>query len=762
MRFGLTLTVLLGGLAGASPSVVVSKSRVATVVIQPGATAPERLAARELANGLSDMVGRTVAVVETANPKPNSIIVGPGPVAKAKFPEVDLARFGAEEFAIKAKGDYLLVAGGRTRGTVYAVNRLLHRQGIRWWTPWATHIPKKDTIDFRGLDIREKPRFEYRSPFWYHAFDRDWARRNNANGQHMRLQPEDGGKTVYKEFVHTFYPLVPPEKHFKTHPEWYSLLDGQRKVEGGQLCTTNPELRDFVVKRVREWLKETPEATIVSVSQNDWYGACQCPNCKAVDDAEGSPAGTMVALANYVAEKIERDYPHVAIDTLAYQYTRKAPKTIRPRPNVIVRLCSIECNFAQPLTHPSNASFAQDIRDWGKLTDRLYVWNYVTDFPHYMLPFANWYVVGPNERFFAANGVRGLFEQGAYQSYGASMAEMHAWVQSQLLWNPNQNDRKLIAEFLRGYYGSAAKPIQAYLDLMARAAAPHPMSIWIGPDSEIFDVKTVLAADRLWADAERAVAKDSALLWRVRQGRLPIRYVALSRWNGLRAEAARKGVPWTLPESRKAVADAWIREAKGTGPKGWEPISQISEAGLKPERWIERFAVDPTPVHLPGRVAKRPLPADITVPSGAEVLDIQDDEAKLYGEGDLAELRPDSAASDGIACFMPGTHHEWAFQLPASKMPKEAVTGKWKVYAVVRVEPGQDANAPAFTAGLYDTGTSRIWDRIEVKAAEAGAGYRTYLLGTTELSPQSYLWLAPSGNSAVKGVWVDRVILVRA
>jgi hypothetical protein len=761
MRASFALAALLGTVGSANASVVVSTRHPVDVVVQPGATAPERLAARELVAGLRSITGATVRVVETDAPRPNSIVVGPGPVARRVFPEVDLSRFGAEEVAIRSKGDYLLVAGGRERGTVYAVNRLLHRQGVRWWTPWATTVPKRASLEFNDLNVREAPRFEYRSPFWYHAFDRDWSRRNYANGHHHAVTAEDGGKVTYQEFVHTFYPLVPPEKYFKAHPEWYSLVDGKRRSEGAQLCTTNPELRDFVVQRVREWLREHPTATIVSVSQNDCFNPCQCENCKALDDAEGTHAASVLALANYVAEKIAPDYPNVAIDTLAYQYTRKAPRTMRPRPNVIVRLCSIECNFAQPLTHPSNASFANDIRDWSRLTNRLYVWNYVTDFPHYMLPFPNWYVVGPNQRFFAQNGVRGLFEQGAYQSFGASMAEMEAWVQAQLLWDPNQNDRKLMTEFLRGYYGKAAAPVEAYLDLIARAAQSHETGIWVGPDAPFFDASTVLRADQLWGEAERRVAKDPDLLWRVRQGRLPIRYVALSRWNGLRSEAARKKIAWTLPESRRAVADAWMAAATGKGPAGWSPITHLSEAGLKPESWIARFAVDPEPVHLPGRVANRPLPADLTVPPGAEVVDVQDDEAKLYGEGDLAELRPDPAASDGIACRMPGTHYEWAFQMPVKKMPVAVQKGRWRVYAVVRVEPGADPKAEAFTAGLYREETRETIGGSRVTSAQAGTGYRTYLLATTELTPNTYVWIAPSGNGKAKAVWVDRVILVR-
>ena len=54
---------------------------------------------------------------------------------------------------------------------------------------------------------------------------------------------------------------------------------------------------------------------------------------------------------------LEPEFPQVAVDTFAYQYTRRPPKTIRPRPNVIVRLCSFECNFREPLDHPSNAAF---------------------------------------------------------------------------------------------------------------------------------------------------------------------------------------------------------------------------------------------------------------------------------------------------------------------------------------------------------------------------------------------------------------------
>jgi len=68
----------------------------------------------------------------------------------------------------------------------------------------------------------------------------------------------------------------------------------------------------------------------------------------------------------------------------------------------------------------------------------------------------------------------------------------------------------------------------------------------------------------------------------------------------------------------------------------------------------------------------------------------------------VAEIRPDSTASDLRAAWMPGSHSEWAFRIGSSRIPKSPST-KWKVYVVVRVEKAADANRfVAFGAGVYD------------------------------------------------------------
>ncbi len=596
MKLSILLALLCTVVTSRAELLLAEKGKAACVIIvDPGATAPERNAADELAATLKLITGASFLVRTNTEAPRHAIVVGPGNAARRVFKEVPLDQFGSEEIVIKTKGDRLLLAGGSPRGTLYAVSRFLQDQcGVRWWTPWASRIPEQSKLRIGNLDVRAKPAFEYRESYWYPAFNAQWSVRNFNNGQSSRVPAELGGSIRYKGFVHTFYPLVPPEKHFTENPEWFSLVKGQRTTNRAQLCLTNPQLRDFMVQRVKEWLRQSPDAGIISVSQNDWYGWCECEKCKALDDAEGTHAATMLDFVNYVAEKIEPEFPKVAVDTLAYQYTRKPPKTLKPRPNVIVRLCSIECDFREALDAPSNATFADDIRGWSKISQRLYIWDYSTDFGHYVQPHPNWFVLGADLRFFQQHSVRGVFSEGAYQSHGSEMSEMRAWVIAQLMWNPNQNDRALIDEFIEGYYGSNAAPfIRRYLELMHNESAGHKLTCYSPPDTKFLKFKPLSEAERLWQQAERAVAGDPELLARVRLAHLPVRYVWLARWMQLRKECTDSAAEWPLASSRKQVADEWAQVANGVTGKPWTKVTQLSEGGLTPEKFLARFAQDP-------------------------------------------------------------------------------------------------------------------------------------------------------------------------
>ena len=542
------------------------------IVISNEASPSEKHAADELQKFLKEISGAMLPIVADETPASNNeIILGDNAHLRQIKTEIDFEKLGKEGFNIRTVGPRLVIAGGRLRGTMYGVYTFLEEHlGCRWFSSKVSHIPKRARIEIGTIDDTHIPVLEYREPFYTDAFDADWAARNKMNSNSARLDEQRGGKVAYSHFVHTFYPLLPPEQYFEKHPEYYSEIDGKRTIERGQLCLTNPDVVRLVTERVKQWIQESPQATIFSVSQNDWRGWCQCQSCTEVDEREESHSGTMLHFVNQIAEAIESEYPDVAIDTLAYQYTRKPPKYVRPRPNVIVRLCSIECCFSHPLeTCEMNASFKADIEGWSKVSNRLYIWDYVTNFSHYIQPFPNFDVLKPNIQFFVNHGVKGIFEEGNYSGGGGGeLAELRSYVMAKVLWNPDYDAQKAMNEFLVGYYGNSFAPIREYIDMLhnkVREDNIH-MTIRAKPDSEFLAPQIIRRANELFDEAER-LADDDDVLHRVYVARLPIQYVQIS----------------TLPEDdpeRQKLIDRFFEVADRAG------ITNISE-GRSMEQYKE-------------------------------------------------------------------------------------------------------------------------------------------------------------------------------
>jgi hypothetical protein len=242
------------------------------------------------------------------------------------------------------------------------------------------------------------------------------------------------------------------------------------------------------------------------------------------------------------------------------------------------------------------------------MCSRLYVWDYVTDFANYVLPHPNWFVLGPNVRLFHAYNVKGVFEEGAYAGPGEEMAEMRAWVLAQQLWNPQQDDRALIKEFLRGYYGKGAGDlIEHYLELMHDASKGFYLHCYLGKDAPHLRFHPLAAAERLWQQAEQAASRepDPEKLIRVRMGHLPVRFACLSGWVALRQECREQHGTWPWPESRKAAADAFREVCQGVPGKDWTPVRVLSEGGRQVDDFLKPFAQDPPDTNGPLPPAKR-------------------------------------------------------------------------------------------------------------------------------------------------------------
>jgi hypothetical protein len=529
------------------------------IVVAADAIPSEHYAADELQHYLEKISGAKLPIVTDAEkPRSNEILLGDNAHLRRLGANVDFANLGQEGFVLRTYHGRLIIAGGKPRGTLYGVYELLeHQLGVRWFTPEIEFVPPHSPLRLPALSETRIPALEYREDFWTEALrDADFAARHRLNGNHYRLTEKHGGRSVvYFPFVHSLDLLI-PRNLYQAHPEYFPWINGKRADGYVQRCLSNPDVLKLAIEHVRQWIREHPEATIISVSQNDTFNFCQCERCKAFDDAEGSHAATLLRFVNAIAENIEKDYPSIRIDTLAYQYTRKPPKTLRPRHNVIIRLCSIECCFAHPLeTCPSDADrrFRNDILAWQPVAPLLYVWDYTPNFAHYEQPFPNFDALQPNVRFFVNHGVKGLFEQGNSSPGGyGEMGPLRAYVLARLLSDPDTNVQQDIREFLHAYYGNVADKVQEYLELLHRSVRDqgHHARIYDPPTAAYLSADVMDAAETMFNQAEQAAENDD-IRFRVQVARLPVWFVKLAT-NRVTGEARTDLLHRFLAIARKA------------------------------------------------------------------------------------------------------------------------------------------------------------------------------------------------------------------
>ena len=538
-------------------------------------------------------------------------------------------------------------------------------------------------------------------------------------------------------------------KYFDAHPDWYSQIDGKRKHEHAQLCLTNEEMTRELIKNVLETLRKNPGAKMIDVSQNDWHGFCTCDKCKAVDDAEESHAGTLVLMLNRVAEAVEKEFPDVLVESLAYQYARKPPKTIKPRDNVLIRLCTIECSYIQPLSGEQNRKFAADIEGWSKLAKHLFIWDYTTNYNDYLGPHPNLRVLAPNVRYFVAHGAVGLFEEGE----GDDFCELKNWLLMRVMWEPSLDGEALIDEFVRGYYGEAVAPlIKQYWNVLIAQAEKE--KIYLGcfgtNSAKWLDLATLNRVteimNRAVATATKVYGPDSDELRRLRKSKMGVDHVWLSRYYPLRCESREKKLPFLGPKDPVKAAEEFAQLCKRFGTKA-AAISQEKNLEVYLEGLKAGFMAQKNPPEI-----CKGLPEDAWVIFDA---------LSFNNYGDAATSVDDTEGWNGRSVRM-GTKVDWN----TSYTPP--VRGKYRVLASLRCE-GKIKEGRLGSWGVYDAQKKKSLKSMVLhpkdfatKDSSFDRTFRWIDLGVIDFVPGAYFWFAHGHNPQLDAIFVDRVVLIRA
>ena len=575
------------------PSPAVTKHSVAGYKILyrepivPEAVNTDKTAAQILADTLNQITGGTGFTAAAGTPTgANEFLIG-------AVSGADVSSLGADGYLIEPKGSSGIVIAGGKRGVIYGVYRFLEKYfDCHWYTHDFAVIPTGPAEIAAVKAESYAPALEFRETDWISPRYEAYSLANGLNGNVYRsLAESKGGTFGYNGgMAHTIINnFLGGQALFDAHPEWYAWRDDKNARVQKQLCLTNDEVLAEMTRLVLNQLRGGNGQPIVSVTQDDNQDYCQCAKCKAVDTQEGSHAGTMIRFVNAIADAVKTEFPNALIDTFAYQYTRTPPKLTRPRDNVIVRLCSIECCFAHSLDDPKcaeNVKFAADIKTWSQISNHLYIWDYTTNYGHYNCIFPDFGVLQRNMQFFVANNVKGIYEEGNYQAAASNseFAELRAYLLARLMWDPDMDYGAEMNGFLKAYYGGGWQYMREFIDLtIANAGAKWPhskMGIYISPtDKDLLNLKLnqIRYADQLWAKAIElagdTMAGAETCKQRVLRSQLSWRFWkgcnrAVEFWR-LQAEEKWQAANEQLYKDFKAFGITQYREGGGTANYNW-------------------------------------------------------------------------------------------------------------------------------------------------------------------------------------------------
>lgn len=544
-----------------------------TIVLPQKPGRSEQQAAAVLKQLLKEAAGAELQIVSESSYKGSKAIY----VGQVKALRSNLDALRGDGFLLETSGNDLFISGRSGHGTEYAVYYFAEQYlGCRKYDAGPPVVPRISELKLPAIHTVSNPTFVYRQSYYPLSNEAAYL---NWHGLHRF-------DDLWGLWGHSFFKLVPPATYMASHPEYFALVNGQRKPT--QLCLSNKAVLQLVISRLKQLMADNPDAVYWSVSPNDGGGNCTCPGCSEADAGDGSPAGSLIRFVNQVAAA----FPDKKITTLGYGYTSRAPAHTRPAGNVIVLLSTIDAYREKPLPEiASAAAFRNDLAGWQKAGARLFVWDYATQFTNYLSPFPNLENIQADFSYFAEKGIEGVFEQGSGDTY-SDIAELNSYVQAKLLWNIKADVPALIKDFCEGYYGREAAPfVQQYLDARRSnlLASGWRLDIYGNP---VMDMRSFLAPemmdryDQLLEKAEQAVKTDIQRE-RLQRVRLSLDYAVLqqSRHFGPEPHGFLQGggTTYTVKESWKKKVTNFVATAKKAG------VTELSEGGLTPDQYQQEW-----------------------------------------------------------------------------------------------------------------------------------------------------------------------------
>lgn len=405
------------------------------------------------------------------------------------------------------------------------------------------YLPKLDTVYLDKQDYSFTPSVTWRYVYCDESDipkDEDGNRSLYGNYRYSKLRLNGSGNNDWYRWVHTSFSYISPEEYFDEHPEYFSMYMGKRTYEqgpvSGQLCWTNEDVYEIISTKVLQEMRDNPDIHIWDISQMDTWESkgkgCACDACKAIDKREGSQMGSLLTFINRLADEVKKEFPDNYISTLAYNYSDEPPKNLKPRDNVIIKLCLMPGDCASSYAQPDGKYSEKGhdlVEKWGKVAKHIVIWDYNIDFHNYMMPFPVLDTLKANNDFYIENNVYGMFHQMSADK-GGDFAELNSYVMARLMWDKDVDVQQIFNKFLTVYYKEAAPYIAQYYGLLRENVQKSGQQLYIYADPAQYYTSYLSPSNLddyldIFQEAEQAVSYDSELTNRVKLAKKGVLYV---------------------------------------------------------------------------------------------------------------------------------------------------------------------------------------------------------------------------------------------
>ena len=407
------------------------------------------------------------------------ISIGQTELFKKADIELDYNELTNQGYKIQTLNDNIYCVGLTSEASLYAVYGFLeHYFDYCYYKQDYVYVKNIATVKIDNFNTIEKPDTEYRVLCTYET--------DNYPDNRLRLRIRSPYEYWGGYFCHTYFKILSPEIYYNEHPDWYS-------PDGINLCLTHVD-RNAFAKSIEEAILANPDATYISIGQQDNFKFCDCDDCKkkvnewlekGAYSQEAANSALVAEFSNEVADIVGKwvseNCPerNIKLVVFAYNATRAAPckligdkfeildEKLKYADNLAIQIVPYNSNMFYSYTDVHNSGVKQQFDSWSKVADDIFVYMYDINFSNYLQPFLTYGSLPKIFNELNDYGAEYIMIQSQYNVPALSnFQSMKDFVSAKLLWDNSLNVEDLINDYMMFVYKDAGVPLKEYLDLM--------------------------------------------------------------------------------------------------------------------------------------------------------------------------------------------------------------------------------------------------------------------------------------------------------